>query len=132
MYAPHFSENVWWVIAIVLTVLFLAVWLPMLPTPGSRYQVAAIPLVGVVFLMSMGKLRGHDIEQLLSMYSTGLLAFTIGVIGRRADLRIAVKQGEDPMGTPGSKAGPANKRLTVQMSVGIIVAFTLWAWLNWG
>ncbi|MFH8409068.1 hypothetical protein ACH4FX_30405 [Streptomyces sp. NPDC018019] len=132
LHAPHISENVWWIIAVVTTVLFLAVWLPMMPTSRSRNQVALIPLVGIVFLSVLGKLRGHDLKELLSIYSTVALAFILGVIGRRADMRIAVKQGEDPLGTSASKAAPANKRLTVQLSAGFVVAFVLWAWLNWG
>ena len=132
MHAPHISENAWWIIAVVTTVLFLAVWLPMMPTSRSKIQVAVIPAFGVVFLTTLGKLRGHDLGDLLAMYSTVPLAFTLGVIGRREDMRIAVKQGEDPLGTSASKAAPANKRLTVQLSSAITVSFLLFAWLTWG
>ncbi|WP_206506692.1 hypothetical protein [Streptomyces chrestomyceticus] len=132
MHAPHIPENVWWIIAVGTTVLFLAVWLPMMPTSRSKTQIAMIPLVGIIFLTVLGKLRGHDLTKLLSIYSTVSVGMILGVIGRRADMLIAVKQGEDPLGTPASKAAPANKRLTVQLSAGFVVAFALWAWLNWG
>ncbi|MEU7177998.1 hypothetical protein ACWIG3_11555 [Streptomyces celluloflavus] len=132
MHAPHISANIWWITAIITTILFLAVWLPMMPTPRSRYQIALIPLAGIVFLPALGNLRGHDIGELLSIYSTVVLAMILGVIGRRADMRVAVKQGEDPLGTSVSKVAPANKRLTVQLSVAFVAAFALWAWLTWG
>ncbi len=132
MHAPHISENVWWVITVAVTVLFLAVWLPILPSAKSRNQVSLIPLLGVAFLSTMGKLRGHDLTTLLSMYSTGVLAFALGAIGRRADVRVAVRQGEDPLGTPTSKSDPANRRLTIQFSVSIAVSFALWIWLQYG
>ncbi|MGW1379011.1 hypothetical protein ACWD6P_32745 [Streptomyces sp. NPDC002446] len=80
----------------------------------------------------LGKLRGHSLTELLSMYSTGLLALTLGVLGRREDMRVAVKQGEDPLGTSASKAAEATKRLTVQLLTAITAAFVLWAWLTWG
>ncbi|MFD7666794.1 hypothetical protein [Streptomyces sp. NPDC059788] len=132
MHPPHISENVWWIIAISTTVLFLAVWLPMMPTSRSRTQIAVIPLFGIVFLTTLGALRGHNVVQLLSIYSTVALALILGTIGRRADWRIAVQQGEDPLGTSASKAAPANKRLTVQISAAFFVSFALWAWLSWG
>ncbi|MEV0368902.1 hypothetical protein AB0I10_03610 [Streptomyces sp. NPDC050636] len=131
MHAPHISESVWWIIAVITTVLFLVVWLPMMPTPRSRNQIALVPLVGIGFLTALGKLRGHGLGELLAIYSTVVLALILGAIGRRADMRIAVQQGEDPLGTSASKAAPANKRLTVQLSAAFAVAFALWAWLTW-
>ncbi|MEU7041464.1 hypothetical protein AB0A77_10430 [Streptomyces varsoviensis] len=110
----------------------LAVWLPILPSAKSRNQVALIPLMGVLFLSTMGKLRGHDLTTLLSIYSTVVLAFTLGAVGRKEDVRVAVRQGEDPLGTPTSKSDPANRRLTIQISISIAVAFALWAWLKYG
>ncbi|MEV0265848.1 hypothetical protein AB0I49_31570 [Streptomyces sp. NPDC050617] len=132
MHAPHISENVWWIITVVTTALFFAIWLPILPTSKSRTQISLIPLLGVSFLSTLGKLRGHDLGTLLAIYSTVVLGLALGAIGRRADVRVAVRQGEDPLGTPAAKAEPANRRLTIQMSVAFLASFALWAWLTWG
>ncbi|MFE7121854.1 hypothetical protein ACFU99_41130 [Streptomyces sp. NPDC057654] len=132
LHAPHISENVWWVITVVTTALFLAVWLPILPSAKARSKVSLVPLLGVCFLSTMGKLRGHDLTTLLSIYSTVVLAFTLGAVGRRADVRIAVRQGEDPLGTPASQSEPATRRLTIQYLASLAVSFALYAWLKWG
>ncbi|MEV0277642.1 hypothetical protein AB0I22_14860 [Streptomyces sp. NPDC050610] len=132
MHAPHISENVWWIIAVIMTALLLAAWLPILPNAKSRSQFSAIPLLGVLFLSTMAKLRGHDLTTLLSTYSTVLLAFTISAIGRRADIRVAVRQGEDPLGTPASESEPATRRITIQILSACAVSFALWTWLKYG
>ncbi|QLE70379.1 hypothetical protein FGW37_01045 [Streptomyces rectiverticillatus] len=126
LHPPHISIGTWWIIASIVTVLLLAVCMPLAPTRDSKVKVACIPLLGVVFLGGAAKLRAHDLETVLSVYSTATLAFPLGLVGRGKEVRKAFED-EKLFG----KANPQPK-LTNQLLIAVCGMLLVWAWLRCG
>lgn len=109
-----------------MTALLFAVCVPVMPTRDYKVKVACIPLLGVVFMWGAATLRGHDLEAVLSMYSTGTLALSLGVFGRGKELKRAVED-ERLFGKQSSQP-----KLTAQLLTAFCGVMLVWAWLRWG
>lgn len=126
LHPPHISIGTWWIIASIVTVLLLAICLPVMPTRDHKLKVACVPLLGVVFIWGAAKLRGHDLEAVLSMYSAGTLVFPLGVVGRGKELKKVVDD-ERLFGKQSSQP-----KLTAQLLAAFCGVMLVWAWLRWG
>ncbi len=127
LHPPHFSTGTWWIISALVTVFFLAVCIPLMPTRKYKLRFACAPILGIALLSGAASLRGHGLEQLLAIYSTVMIAVPLGIIGRGKELKEAARQ--ESMAIGGQRP-PAPFKLTVQLAVAILVGFLLWAWLR--
>ncbi len=129
LHPPQISVGVWWIIAAIVTAIFLAVCVPLMPTRKYKIRIACAPLLGVVFLAAAASLRGHDMGRVLSIYSTVMIAFPVGIIGRGKELKEAAAQEQRALG---GYSEPPPLKLTVQLSSAIVGACMVWVWLSWG
>ncbi|MFI9236556.1 hypothetical protein [Streptomyces sp. NPDC053079] len=126
LHPPHISIDAWWIIAAIATALLLAVCVPVMPTRDHKVKMACVPLLGVVILWVAAELRGHDLETVLLMYSTGTLVFPLGLVGRGKELKKAVEDEK----LFGKQSSPP--KLTTQLLAAFFGMMLVWAWLSLG
>ncbi|MFH8343945.1 hypothetical protein [Streptomyces sp. NPDC018045] len=127
MHPPQISTGTWWIIAVIMTAMFLAVCVPLMPTRKHKINIACVPLLGVGFLTAAANLRGHDVNQVLAIYSTVMFALPLGVVGRGKDIK---KAAEEQKKAIGGQQPPAPFKLTAQLLAATVVGLVLFGWVN--
>ncbi|MFQ6195056.1 hypothetical protein [Streptomyces sp. NPDC000405] len=87
MQAPHVSLSAWWGIAIGATVLFLVIFVPLMPTTGTRIRMALTPVAMAAVGVTSAKVKDLPLEVLLPFYTALVLVFVLGFVGRWSELR---------------------------------------------
>ncbi|MEV4743987.1 hypothetical protein [Streptomyces sp. NPDC049555] len=129
LHPPYIAVSTWWMIAAIVTALFLVVCVPLMPSRKYKVRIACAPLLGLVFLAVAGAVRDHETQKLLSTYCTVMFAIPLGIVGRGKELKEAAEEAEKAIG---GQVAPAPFKLTMQLSAALVGACMLWVWLNWG
>ncbi|MFG2843369.1 hypothetical protein ACGF12_09355 [Kitasatospora sp. NPDC048296] len=80
------SVATWWWIAVLVTAVFWAIWVPSMPTREYRIMTALAPFGGALVLLGHYEIKGMDPADALSMFSTAILFFALGAVGHRRKL----------------------------------------------
>ncbi|MFJ9842435.1 hypothetical protein ACIRYZ_18520 [Kitasatospora sp. NPDC101155] len=80
------SVATWWWIAVLVTAVFWAIWVPSMPTREYRIMTVLAPFGGALVLLAHYEIKGMDPADALSMFSTAILSFGLGAVGHRRKL----------------------------------------------
>lgn len=125
MQPPAVPLNVWWGVAVAATVIFLVFFIPLMPNRRYRIQISLAPVIGIVFVVVASLVKHFGLEVLLPLYSSVILAFPLGFLGHRKELReriqLMARDGERPEN--GLSMGTQFQLVVV---IGIAVSFGAW------
>ncbi|MGA5822320.1 hypothetical protein ACPC54_31175 [Kitasatospora sp. NPDC094028] len=120
------SVATWWCIAVFVTAVFWAVWVPSMPTREYRLMTALAPFGGALFLLMHYKIKGMEPADSLAMFSTGILAFALGAVGHRrklaAALTAAKREGRSDRDV---MPVPMMAQLLLSLTAGMVVYFCI-------
>ncbi|MFE3580140.1 hypothetical protein [Streptomyces vinaceus] len=123
MNAAAIPVPVWWLIAAVATAVFLTAFDSWMPTRRLKARMLFAPAGMAAFAAVRYYAEHMQIEQVLSLYSLVVLAFPLGLLGRRRELARSAANDE--------RGGPARESqwsiaMTVQFLVVLFAAIGLW------
>ncbi|MFJ8044057.1 hypothetical protein ACIRBX_26505 [Kitasatospora sp. NPDC096147] len=127
---PYLPLGLWWLIAAVCSLTFLALFVPPMPTTAHRIRIALTPPALAAGAVLMGFQQDLDARHLVPMYACMLIGFQLGLVGRGREMRrvaidtLAYEAGEDGATTrPQLSAGAY-----VQLACALLptLAATLW------
>ncbi|MBT2481371.1 hypothetical protein [Streptomyces sp. ISL-94] len=128
MNAAAISVPAWWLIATAATAVFLIPLISWMPTKRLRTRMLFAPGFMAAFAAARYYAENMQPEQALSMYAMVILAFPLGLLGRRRELaRIAAS---DKRGGPSAEK-QWSAPMTAQFLVVLLSAVGLWLWLVW-
>ncbi|MFD7103492.1 hypothetical protein [Streptomyces celluloflavus] len=78
---------IWWIAAIVGTLLFLLAFVPIMPDRQQQRNICIAPVAGAAALVLYGIFRHESIATLLPMYTAIVIAFPLGLIGHRRKMK---------------------------------------------
>ncbi|MFF4740683.1 hypothetical protein ACFY2W_33055 [Streptomyces sp. NPDC001262] len=87
MRPPTVPLYVWWAVAIVSVVAFMAVYVPMMPNRRLRIRVSCAPVAMAVVAVLSGLAKGIGLAVLLPLYSAAVLSLVLGVLGHGREMR---------------------------------------------
>ncbi|MFF5779510.1 hypothetical protein ACFY7Y_21525 [Streptomyces virginiae] len=126
MNAAAISVPVWWLIATATTAVFLMALISWMPTNRLKARMLLAPVGMAAFATARYYAEGMQPEQVLSMYSLVVLAFPLGLLGRRHELaRSAVNEEQGGL----ARESQWSIAMTVQFLVVLLAAIGLWLWL---
>ncbi|MFJ3660982.1 hypothetical protein ACIPPM_11010 [Streptomyces sp. NPDC090119] len=76
----------WWGLAAMAVVVHLGVYVPWMPTPGTRTQALLAPVVLAVMAAGFHVGEGHAVSGCLGAYVGAMLSMTLCVAGRQKDV----------------------------------------------
>ncbi|MET9293607.1 hypothetical protein [Streptomyces sp. NPDC003077] len=126
MHPPHFSVGTWWIIAAITTALFLAVCVPLMPSPKYKLRISGIPLLGILYLGGDYWLKDHGPEQALSIHSVMMLTFLTFCVASHKTIKRAVEE-ERLYGSPTPSPNGIVRGIAI-----VFGGLLLWLWLNYG
>ncbi|MFH9086960.1 hypothetical protein [Streptomyces sp. NPDC017673] len=93
----HLTTGDWWLIAVGVTVVYLAAMYWCMPTPKAKRRMLVAPLAGWVFLLPNAVVKGYSVSHTLYFYSCALVMFVVMLVpvARRVASDIA-EQEEKP------------------------------------
>ncbi|MBX7468655.1 hypothetical protein K1Y80_21590 [Streptomyces sp. MAG02] len=126
MEPPAIGIGAWWTLSVVSTVWLWLYLVPLMPQRAYKLRVAAIPVLGAVFVTASVLGKGVPLERLLPMYATALCGLLLGLLGRGAKVReLMAEMVESGRGKPRNSTS-----ITVQLAVSCSAVLVLWAWLT--
>jgi hypothetical protein len=73
----HPTTDDWLLIAVGVTVVYMAAMYWCMPTPKARRRMFVAPLVGWIFLLPNAAIKGYSVSHTLYFYSCALVMFVI-------------------------------------------------------
>ncbi|MCX4806932.1 hypothetical protein OG594_35825 [Streptomyces sp. NBC_01214] len=126
MNAAAIPVPAWWLIATVTTAVFLMTLVSWMPTKRLKARMILVPVGMAAFATTRYCAEGMLPEQALSMYSLVVLAFPLGLLGRRQELaRSAANEEQGGL----ARESQWSIAMTVQFLVVLLAAIGLWLWL---
>ncbi|MFG2416970.1 hypothetical protein [Streptomyces goshikiensis] len=126
MNAAAIPVPAWWLIATVTTAAFLMTLVSWMPTRRLKARMLLAPVGMAAFATVHYYAGGMQPEQVLSMYSVVVLAFPLGLLGRRPELaRSAANEERGGL----ARESQWSVAMTVQFLVVLLAAIGLWLWL---
>ncbi|MFF4157698.1 hypothetical protein [Streptomyces sp. NPDC001678] len=129
MHAPSVPLTAWWAMAVAVTVIFLVVFVPLMPNRNLRIRMCLGPVGMAAFIAAAARLTdtGTSQETALPVYVTVVLAFLVGFIGRWGDLREKCRD----YAIHGKRRENSLSRGTwVQLTAAVLVFLPLGVWLT--
>ncbi|WP_344030427.1 hypothetical protein [Streptomyces luteireticuli] len=126
MQPPSIPLCAWWIFSAGVTLVFWACFVPVTPKGRLRIQISLMPVLmaGLFTLNSVAK--GANSEVSLTFYSSVILLFVLGFLGRRRELRVKfhdlAAHGERPENRLSAGAW-------VQFAVSAVVLCPLTVWI---
>ncbi|MFG3285262.1 hypothetical protein [Streptomyces sp. NPDC048111] len=94
MEAPHVTLTIWWLAAITGTLIFLLYFMPIMPNRQQQRNICLAPAAGAAALVLYAVFRHESIQTLLPMYTAIVVAFPLGLIGHRRDMKEKLRDRE--------------------------------------
>lgn len=76
----HLATGDWWLIAVGVTVVYLAAMYWCMPTPKAKRRMLVAPLAGWVFLLPNAAVKGYSVSHTLYFYSCALVMFVVMLV----------------------------------------------------
>ncbi|WP_329201795.1 MULTISPECIES: hypothetical protein [unclassified Streptomyces] len=128
MSAAAIPVPVWWGIVTAGTAVFLATLVSWMPTRGLRARMLLAPVFIAAFAAVRYYAEDMRADQVLSMYALVVLAFPLGLLGRRRELARIATAGE--RGAVGQEQ-QWSATMAAQFLIVLSAAMGLWLWLVW-
>ncbi|MEV0277419.1 hypothetical protein AB0I22_13695 [Streptomyces sp. NPDC050610] len=87
MQLPSVPLNIWWGASVVVTAIFLVFFIPLMPNQQYRVRMLLAPALVIAFCIIASLAKGFGVGELLPIYSFVVLAFPVGFIGHRAEVK---------------------------------------------
>ncbi|MFE9117663.1 hypothetical protein [Streptomyces sp. NPDC007172] len=126
MEPPAIGIGSWWTVSAVSTVWLWLYLVPLMPQRAYKLRVAAIPVLGAVFVMASVLVKGVPLERLLPMYATALCGLLLGLLGQGAKVRELMGE----MVESGRDRPRNSVSVNVQLAVSCSAMLVLWGWLT--
>ncbi|MEU4213130.1 hypothetical protein AB0F13_24595 [Streptomyces sp. NPDC026206] len=125
---PSVPLLVWWVVAVASTAIFLLFFVPLMPNQRYKTRISLAPLAGITFVAVSSLAKSDGLGVALPIYSSAILAFPLGFLGHRNELREkALEMARD------GKQSPENglsQGLQLQLVLVIVVMVAIGAWFS--
>lgn len=127
MQPPLLPVCVWWIASIAVTLLFIAFFVPLMPSRRFKIQVSFAPVMGMAFCVASAIAEHWDAGVLHPLYCSTVLSVILMFVGRREEVR----QGALVFETQGEQAeAKASAGFWVQMTLSVTAAGALGLWLS--
>ncbi|MFI5867850.1 hypothetical protein [Streptomyces sp. NPDC051546] len=109
---------VWWLAAVLGAVVFMACFVPIMPTVRQKQGICIGPVAGAAVLVVFAIMKGRTLDTVLPMFVALMLAFPVGVIGHRGKMRDKLRDQEVNGQTP---ENAISYGVTVQVLVSLLI-----------